>query len=164
MFLVKRPPGITNKTVYQLIFCLLLFSLCLTGCKAVQQDTCPATDPVWATPPEDSAVGGQSEAGYYFVNEDRSIWASAWWTEQEESYLTASEDGVKVGWFRPAGAAVEILGERMDAQANPLDVDIPCCYPTRFQSTGLYFPTEGCWEVTAKAADRALSFVIWVEP
>ena len=34
----------------------------------------------------------------------------------------------------------------------------------RFQATGLIFPTEGCWEVTAKAADSVLSFVVRVEP
>ena len=164
MFLIKRTVQIIIKSVFHKIIFLLLLILCLTGCKATEQNACPVTEPVWAAPPEDSAVGGQSEDGYYFVNEDRSIWASAWWTEQEESYLTASEEGVKVGWFRPAGAALEISGERMDAQASPLVAEIPCCYPTRFQATGLYFPTAGCWEITAKAADRALAFVVWVEP
>jgi len=97
------------------------------------------------------------------VNEDRSIWASAWWTETEDSPLRASEEGVKVGWFRPAGAALEITGQRLDGTAPPLEAHIPCCYPTRFQATGLFFPT-GCWEVAAKAAESKLSFVVWVEP
>jgi hypothetical protein len=30
-------------------------------------------------------------------------------------------------------------------------------------SPSLYFPTEGCWEVTARAAEHELSFVVWVE-
>ena len=45
---------------------------------------CPLTEPVWAKPPEDSAVQDPPAFGYYFVNADRSIWASAWWTDKEE--------------------------------------------------------------------------------
>ena len=41
-------------------------------------DACPVTEPVWAKPPADAAVQGSSAFGYYFVNDDRSIWASAW--------------------------------------------------------------------------------------
>ena len=125
---------------------------------------CPLTEPVWVKPPDDSAVQGSPEFGYYFVNGDRSIWASAWWTGQEENHLRVSEEGIKVGWFRPAGAALVITGQRTDAQAPPLETDIPNYYPTRFQATGLNFPTEGCWKVTAKAAKSELSFVVWVQP
>jgi len=128
------------------------------------EDACRVTEPVWARFPDDSAVLDPPAYGYYFLNEDRSIWASASWTEQEDTSLRVSEEGIKVGWFRPAGAELEITGQRMDAQAPPLEAEVPCCYPTRFQATGLYFPTEGCWQVTAKAADRELSFVVWVEP
>lgn len=125
---------------------------------------CRLTEPVWAKPPDDAAVQGLPAFGYYFVNEDRSIWASAWWMGREEDHLRASEDGIKVGWFRPAGAALEISGQRLDGPAPALEAHVPCCYPTRFQATGLIFPTEGCWTVTAKAAERELSFVVRVEP
>jgi hypothetical protein len=126
---------------------------------------CPLTEPVWAKPPEDSAVQDPPAFGHYFVNPDRSIWASAWWAGQAEEYpLQASEEGLKVGWFRPAGAALEITGQRTDGQAPPLEAHVPCCYPTRFQATGLSFPTEGCWTVTARAAESEISFVVWVEP
>jgi hypothetical protein len=81
----------------------------------------------------------------------------------EDSQLHVSEDGIKVGWFRPAGLTLEITGQRIDAQAPPLEVDVPCCYPTQFQATGLDFPTEGCWEVSAQAAEHELSVVVWVE-
>jgi hypothetical protein len=163
---------------------LLLLSVLLTGCavldtmisgkspkspSAIPPESplagdCPVTEPVWAKPPDDPAVQGSPEYGSYFVNEDRSIWASAWWTEKEAEPLRASEESSKVGWFRPAGAALEITGRRIDSQAPPLEADIPCCYPTRFQATGLIFLTEGCWEVTANAANRAISFVVAVAP
>jgi len=57
-----------------------------------------------------------------------------------------------------------ITGQRLDANAPSLKSEVPYCYPTRFQATGVYFPTEGCWEVTAQAEARKLSFVVWVEP
>lgn len=139
----------------------LFVSLALTGCSAL--NTCPVSEPVWVRPPEDSAVQGSPGFGYYFVNEDRSIWASAWWTGQEENYLLPGKD-IKVGWFRPEGAELEITGRRLDGQAAPLETHVPCCYPTRFQATGLFFPAEGCWEVTAEAADSELTFVVNVEP
>ena len=145
------------------ILCVFI-GILLTVCSASGKAVCPLTEPVWVKPPEDSAVSDPPAYGYYFVNEDRSIWASAWWEEQEENYLRVSEEGVKVGWFRPAGDDLEITGQRLDGEAPPLEAEASCCYPTRFQASGLYFPTEGCWEVTAKAADSKLTFVVWVEP
>jgi len=145
------------------IFIILLFPyIMLTGCTTL--NTCPVTEPVWVKPPDDSAVQNPPSYGYYFLNEDRSIWASAWWTESDEYSLRAGEDGNKVGWFRPAGAELKITGRRLDAQALNLEAHVPCCYPTRFQATGLSFPTEGCWEVTAKTEDSTLTFVVQVEP
>lgn len=124
---------------------------------------CPVTEPEWARPPEDAAVQGSPEYGYYFVNQDQSIWASAWWVN-EAKYRRAGNEGIKVGWFRPAGATLNITGQRLDGQAPPLEADIPCCYPTRFQATGLIFPAEGCWAVVATAADKHLSFVVRIDP
>src|SRR6185503_3665146 len=143
----------------------LLMSIVLTACTVMNTATnvCPVTEAAWAKPPEDSAFQDAPVYAYYFANEDGSMWASAWWTKQEENYLRAGED-IKVGWFRPAGAELEITGQRLDGDAATLETHIPCCYPTRFQATGLVFPTQGCWEVEARAEDRKLSFVVWVEP
>jgi hypothetical protein len=131
---------------------------------AAAQRACPVTEPVWAKPPEDSAVQDTPGYGYYFINEDSSIWASAWFTGEDQDYLRAGGEGIKVGWFRPAGAPLEITGQRVDGKALPLEAHASCCYPTRFQASGLYFPSEGCWEVNAKAEDKELSFVVWVNP
>jgi hypothetical protein len=125
---------------------------------------CPVTEPAWVKPPEDTAVQGSPGFGYYYVNEDSSIWAAAWWTGEEESHLRVSEEGIKTGWFRPAGAELKVTGKRIDGEAPPFHFHAPCCYPTRFQASGLYFPTEGCWELNAKAAESELSFIVWVEP
>lgn len=163
----------TRPRLFTLIFSLfVLTTLILMGCtianapniESNSANSCPVTDPVWLKPPEDSAVQGSPAFGNYFANADQSILASAWWTEQEADQLVAREDGFKVGWFRPEGAELEITGQRLDAEAAPLEAHISCCYPTRFQATGLLFPTEGCWEVVAKAAESELSFTVWVEP
>jgi hypothetical protein len=125
--------------------------------------SCPLTEPQWVKPAEDAAVQDPPAFGYYYVNQDGSIWASAWWPREEHS-LQVGEEGNKMGWFRPAGAELEITGRRVDGQAPPLEAEVPCCYPTRFQATGVYFPTEGCWEITARAAKSELKFYVWVEP
>lgn len=153
-------------------FILLPFlSVFLAACSSIElslpRDACPVSKPVWAKPPEDAAVPDPPAYGYYFVNDDLSIWASAWWTGLDENHLRASGEGegFKIGWFRPDGATLEITGHHMDdPQAPPLQAYVPCCYPTRFQASGLSFPTEGCWEVTARAANSELTFIVWVEP
>ncbi|HJS28326.1 MAG TPA: hypothetical protein VJ768_01800 [Anaerolineales bacterium] len=168
----------------QTLLAFLLASIALAACsgidlsliglrpdEAAAADACPVTQPEFVVPPEDPAVGGTPAPGYYFVNQDRSIWASAGWTEYEE-YRQAGGEGVKVGWFRPAGAALEVSGRRIDGEAPPLHSDFPCCYPTRFQASGLYFPTEGCWEVNARAITDVgairesplLTFVVKIDP
>jgi hypothetical protein len=126
--------------------------------------SCSLTEAKWVKLSEDAAVLDPPAYGYYFVNEDHSIWASAWQAKDEENPFGAGEQGNKVGWFRPAGAELVITGRRLDAEAPPLEAEASCCYPTRFQASGVYFPTEGCWEVHAQAEDRKLSFVVWVEP
>jgi hypothetical protein len=154
----------------------MLLGFLLTGCAAVDAmlsdsinpkpsaSDCPLTEPVWLLAPDDAASNDPPGYGYYFVNEDQSILASAWYAKGDKNQLRVSEEGIKVGWFRPEGAPLEITGRRIDGQADLLEAEIPCCYPTRFQATGLYFPSEGCWEVNAKAADRSISFVVFVEP
>ena len=141
---------------------VLIFSILMNGCSAKRN--CPVTEPVWVKPPEDAAVLDTPEFRYYFVNEDSSIMASAWWARPENEFPIVLEEGIKVGWFKPEGAELIITGQRLDGKAPALESHVPCCYPTRFQATGLYFPTGGCWEVNAKAADKELSFIVWLEP
>jgi len=143
------------------ILVLILYIL-LNGCSTKRN--CPVTESVWVKPPEDAAVLNTPEFGYYFVNEDSSIMASAWWARSENDFPLILEEGIKVGWFKPEGAELIITGQRLDGDAPALESHVPCCYPTRFQATGLYFPVGGCWEVNAKAADKELSFIVWLEP
>lgn len=127
-------------------------------------DACPATEAQWLTPPDDPAVSNAPAPNYYFVNEDRSIWANAWWLGDDEATLQAGNDGNKVGWFRPEGATLVINGKRLDKEDSAMEAQVPCCYPTRFQASGLIFPSGGCWEVIAQAESKELRFVVEVAP
>jgi hypothetical protein len=151
---------------FKTLFLLLILAAC-TGAQAVNGTSakaCLLTEAVRVKPPEDPAVLDTPAYSNYFVNEDRSIWASASWITEKEMDLNVAEEWIKVGWFRPAGAELTVTGQRLDGNAPPLEFEAACCYPTRFQASGLYFPTAGCWEVTAKAAGKELSFVVWIEP
>ena len=150
-----------------IVFFLMLGLAACANLRDAKGDTasaCLLTQPLWDKPPEDSAVLNPPAYADYFVNEDRSIWASASWAVDGDDRRNVSKEWIKVGWFRPASAELIVTGQRLDGEAPPLEVEASCCYPTRFQASGLYFSTEGCWEITAKAADKELSFVVWIEP
>lgn len=157
---------ILSTRVFTTLFLLLSLVAC-TGApaaKGTSDKACLLTEALWMKPPEDAAVLDPPAYNDYFVNEDRSIWASASWATEVETGLNVAEEWIKVGWFRPAGAELVVTGQRLDGKAPPLEFEAACCYPTRFQASGLYFPAAGCWGVTAKAADKKLSFVVWIEP
>jgi len=81
----------------RVILILLMVSVFLIGCKESRQSVCPITDAVLIKPPEDSAVSGTPEEGYYYVNQNRTIWAGAWWVDQDGEFLRVGKE-IKVGW------------------------------------------------------------------
>ncbi|HMQ55459.1 MAG TPA: hypothetical protein PKE64_28375 [Anaerolineae bacterium] len=119
---------------------------------------CPVTPTVVDQPPDDPNADPFSP-GPWFINTDRTVWVSA----PPAGYIWRV-GGEKVAWIRPQGSDLVVTGRRLDAEAPPLRASIPCCYPTGFQVTGLYFPTEGCWEVEGRAGQHSLKFVIEVGP
>ena len=71
--------------------------------------------------------------------------------------------GEKFFWWRGVRGRLTIRGRRLDAPADPLRSDVPEGYgETGFQASGVYFPSEGCWEITGKVADSELTFVLEV--
>jgi len=67
---------------------------------------------------------------------------------------------MKWPWWRGTRGKLTIEGKRLDGSAPPLRASIPDGYgDIGFQSTGLIFPTAGCWEVTGKVGDASLTFV-----
>ena len=114
---------------------------------------CPVTPAVRAIPPDDPNADPFGD-GPWLVNADRSLWA------QWAGGWTASANGNKVIWIRPAGTSLQVAGRRLDGEAPPLRAEIPGGYGTGFQVSGLYFPASGCWSVTATAGDTQLEFVV----
>jgi hypothetical protein len=118
---------------------------------------CPVTAKTYDRPPDDpNPFFPGFGYGNWYINADRTMWASA------ESRFERGED--KVLWIRPAGTQLIVTGRRLDAAAPPPRADIPCCYPSTFQASGLTFPTPGCWQVTAKAGTATLQFVVTAGP
>jgi len=117
---------------------------------------CPVTPTVMDEPPKDP---NSDPFGYnsWFINSDRTLWAG--WAPET---WKAGPDGNKTVWIRPAGAKLQIEGHRLDGVTDSVKAEIPCCYPTGFQIAGLYFPTPGCWQVTADAGESHLQFVLQV--
>lgn len=141
---------------------VILFLSLLVACTSTPvSPDCSITEPIWVETPAVSTGQPSPDEGYYFVNEDQSIWAAAWWTNQEELH---ANERIKLGWFRPAGAELRITGRRLDGQAPALEREPGDIYPARFQPAVLIFPTEGCWEVIGQAEDHELSFVVRIEP
>jgi hypothetical protein len=71
--------------------------------------------------------------------------------------------GIKWPWWREARGALTIKGRRLDKSAPPLRAEIPDGYGVfGFQPSGIYFSTEGCWEVTGSVGQARLTFVTLV--
>ena len=81
----------------------------------------------------------------------------------------------KVFWWREGYVWNEepepeliVSGERLDAAAPPLLAsEATNAYAGDLGSAmlvGVDFPTLGCWKITGKYADAALTFVVWVAP
>jgi hypothetical protein len=116
---------------------------------------CDVTPTLMDEPPKDPHADPFGY-GNWHINAERTMWvmippSGKWHTS-----------GEKVIWIRPAGTELVVSGQRIDAKAEPLRVDQPCCYSTGFQVNGLHFPTGGCWEVVATAGEHELRFIIEV--
>ena len=116
---------------------------------------CSASKTVRDEPPKDENAD-RFGLGDWYVNAPRTIWV-------RNSQWHAGEDGNKVIWIRPAGTQLLVTGKRQDAEALPLRVSADRGYLTGFTVIDVHFPTEGCWEVTAKAGTSELRFVTQVE-
>jgi hypothetical protein len=69
----------------------------------------------------------------------------------------------KFPWWRAVRGPLTVRGRRLDGPAGPLRAHIPAGYgETGFQASGIFFPSEGCWEITGRAGDAELTFVLEV--
>jgi len=119
-------------------------------------DPCPVTIPNGSRPP------GSTLGAEYHGN--GSIWVGTWpsnvvvWPADADGSITT-----KFGWWRGVAGKLRIEGSRLDASAPPLVGHVPDGYgDSGFQSSGITFPTEGCWQVTGRVGEASLTFVVLV--
>ncbi|MBA2520948.1 MAG: hypothetical protein H0V24_14895 [Chloroflexia bacterium] len=119
---------------------------------------CPVTPPVLADPPEPEQPEGMRRnslgLAWWYISDDGLLWVGA------EPYRETG--GGKVLWLKPIGATLTVTGHSLDTERSTLTAQIPDGYPGDYQASGIFFPTAGCWEVTARADDSVLRFVTHV--
>ena len=123
-------------------------------------DACVLTQSIESRSPENTEGGPPSAAVHsWFVNADRSIWML--------DVVRIAGTPTKTAWFRLARTKLEITGRRLDGDAPPLAARTSPTgdeYRHMFQPSTMTFPTEGCWEITAKAAGKEARFIVKVQP
>jgi hypothetical protein len=122
---------------------------------------CHTTRPNLMTPPaEEAEVLAHSDGRLYVgLPPDGEILADPRFIELDGSV------GMKLWWWRAPGVGgagdLVITGHELASRA-PIRASIPEGYGQRFQATGISFPTEGCYEVTGRSGEAALTFVVKV--
>ena len=121
---------------------------------------CVPTKPTGGTPP------GENPAESSLVYTDGRLYTILW----PNGEILATPDVVepdgtidmKFPWWRAAGEGaagdLQITGHEINTGAT-ISASIPSGYGQRFQATVILFPTEGCYEVTAKSSEALLTFV-----
>jgi len=125
---------------------------------------CPVTigHPVPRTAPWRELLFGSSSA---YGN--RSLWVGALWPHgvviiTPDNVGPDGRLGMKFGWYRLTSGFLMISGRRLDVPAPPLSATTAGYGLTGFNASGVYFPTEGCWQVTGRVGGTALTFVTFV--
>jgi len=124
-------------------------------------DACPITRPNGAPPPE-----GEAPDGTYLGN--GRLWTVLW----PKGLVVVPPDalepdgglGMKFPWWRgpDVHGELHITGHELTLRV-PVRAHVPDGYgDTGFQASGIFFPVEGCYEVTGEAGGAQLTFVTMV--
>jgi len=127
---------------------------------------CPVSLPNGKSPPHEADFNLGNEAGTLFT----IPWPGGKLIFSPNGPGFKYADGsleMKWPWYRTVPGEVIITGERLDAGAPPMP-PITLRGPadgygeTGFHPSGLLFPSEGCWQVTARVGNDSLTFVTLV--
>jgi hypothetical protein len=124
-------------------------------------DACPVTLPNGSTPPgaRDWATDHSYGNGKLFTE----FWPFGVVVAHPVQVNADGAIEMKWPWWRGNRGHLRVEGRRLDGEAPPLRAEIPPYYGlVGFQPSGLVFPSEGCWEVTGRVGDAALTFVMIV--
>jgi hypothetical protein len=124
---------------------------------------CPVTIP---SPVPSSELWRSGLFGSDSAYGNGKLWVGGLWRDglmEVGSEFFGPNGGAKFGWWRAVPGTLQITGRRLDGVAPPLRAHVPSGYGEMgFQSSGIYFPTPGCWEVTGATTTTSLSFVTLV--
>ena len=132
------------------------------GLSIADAEACPRTQPIRAAAVAADMFGAEAAAG------NDALWVGG---IGDDGIILADPQMVdadgfvswKFGWWRIVEGSLAITGRRLDADAGPLRSSVPSGYGSRdFQSSGVTFPTEGCWEITGTVGAATLTFVVFV--
>jgi len=115
--------------------------------------TCPVTRPNGSQPPTKMLTGPN-------MHGNGQLWVAL--SSDGKMHLHRNDQGEwgnKVPWFRAVQGGLTITGRRLDADAPPLHAVSSGYGETGFVATLMFFPTEGCWEITGKAGPGKLTYV-----
>ena len=134
-----------------------------SGAARLPAPACPVTHPTMFDPPPgvepDALFGAAASVG------NGQLWVGGLGANGV-LVLPRDTDGAfsnKFGWWRATAGQLRITGRRLDGPAPALKASVPSGYDTiGFQSSGVSFPTDGCWEITGQVGATTLTFVTLV--
>jgi len=130
------------------------------GANSTLPPPCPVTLPNEMHPPGERVIDGHRHGNHG----NGKLWTTL--PTDGKLLITPEKDGSfgqKFPWWRAVRGPLTIRGRRLHAPGDPLRSHVPAGYgETRFQASGVYFPSEGCWEITGRAGDAELTFVVEV--
>lgn len=124
---------------------------------ATTKQSCPVTPANGSQPPGETVISPRHHGN-----------GMLWTVLPEQGKLTIAPDksgklGWKFPWWRGVVGELTIEGRSLDGARGEVTSTIPEGYgDTGFQSTGIFFPGEGCWEITGRAGKGELTFVVEV--
>jgi hypothetical protein len=125
---------------------------------AAERRSCPVTTPNGLQLPAEMKQGSRNP----YLHGNGKLWTIL--PINGILVLTPEKDGSigdKFPWWRTVRGSLTIQGRRLDGAASTLRSNIPAGYgATGFQSTGIFFSGEGCWEITGRVSDATLTFVL----
>lgn len=123
---------------------------------------CAPTLPNGDTPAGESPRPGFFGNGRLYTN---ALWAGGEILVDPRMVAADGSIDVKFAWWRAPGVGaagdLQIAGHETRTGAG-IKAVIPDGYGQGFQATGITFPTEGCYEITARSGDAQLTLVVKV--
>lgn len=123
---------------------------------------CEPTQPNGDTPPgQDPSPSSHGNGRLYTTG----LWAKGEILADPRFVAADGSIGMKFAWWRAPGVGaagdLQITGHEMSTSAS-IVASIPDGYGQPFQATGITFPTEGCYKITAQSGDAQLTVVVKV--